>query len=391
MALENKFNPSVVYIPLTDSKAKLAAVKVEVGSEVKVGTLIAEKYYGKDKTPVFASVSGKVTAVQNRTDIDGNEVRHLVIENDGKYTRDEAVKPLGEGETLKDKLNSLGIKNLDNAGIYTGLQFENVNAIYVDAIYPNEPAVTPSYDVLNERAEKVVAATSKYAAELNVPAYVVVSKNAPATVLATLNAEAAKTENVKILVQKPVAGWQYKLVKKANKVELGVNTFKGIVVVSISTMVAVADAITEGLPVVEKGVTIYSEVCASGFVVCPVGTPITDLVNVEERVVLTSGGLLNGKTVVSTSTVISDSIYSLNIVRPLCNEGTNCVNCGLCNDVCPVGILPSEVIFADDLKDEEKLTQLHLDRCIECGKCSFVCPTRINVLERVRRAKRRLQ
>ena len=74
MALENKFNPSVVYIPLTDSKAKLAAVKVEVGSEVKVGTLVAEKYYGKDKTPVFASVSGKVTAVQNRTDIDGNEV-----------------------------------------------------------------------------------------------------------------------------------------------------------------------------------------------------------------------------------------------------------------------------------------------------------------------------
>ena len=34
MALENKFNPSVVYIPLTDSKAKLAAVKVEVGSDV---------------------------------------------------------------------------------------------------------------------------------------------------------------------------------------------------------------------------------------------------------------------------------------------------------------------------------------------------------------------
>ena len=101
--------------------------------------------------------------------------------------------------------------------------------------------------------------------------------------------------------------------------------------------------------------------------------------------------LLNGKTVVSTSTVISDSVYSLNIVRPLCAEGNDCVNCGLCNDVCPVGILPSEVIFADDLKDEEKLTQLHLERCIECGKCSFVCPTRVNVLERVRRAKRRLQ
>ena len=50
MALENKFNPSAVYIPLTDSKAKLASVKAEVGSSVKVGTLLAEKYFGKHKT-----------------------------------------------------------------------------------------------------------------------------------------------------------------------------------------------------------------------------------------------------------------------------------------------------------------------------------------------------
>lgn len=391
MALENKFNPSVVYIPLTDSKAKLASVKAEVGSEVKVGTLVAEKYYGKEKTPVFSSVSGKVTAVENRTDVDGNEVRHLVITNDGKYTRDDSVKPLAEGESLKDKLNSLGIKNLDNTGIYTGLHYDDVKAIYVDAIYPNEPAVRPSYDVLNERAEKVVAATSRYAAELEVPAYIVVSKNVPASVLANLNAEAAKTNNVKVLVQKPAAGWQYKLVKKAHNIELGVNAYRGIVVVSISTMAAVADAIVEGLPCVEKGVTLCSDICGSGFVVCPVGTPITDLINVEERVVVTSGGLLNGKTIVSTSTVISDSVYSLNVVRPLCEGGDDCVRCGLCNDVCPVGILPSEIIFADNLKDEDKLKQLHLDRCIECGKCSFVCPTRVNVLERVRRAKRRLQ
>ena len=391
MALENKFNPSVVYIPLTDSKAKLASVKAEVGSEVKVGTLVAEKYHGKEKTPVFASVSGRVTALENRTDVDGNEVRHLVIANDGKYTRDDSVKPLAEGESLKDKLNSLGIKNLDNTGIYTGLHYDNVTAIYVDAIYPNEPEVKPSYDVLNERSEKVVAATARYATELNVPAYIVVSKNVPASVLANLNAEAAKTSNVKILVQKPYAGWQYKLVRKAHNVELSVDTFRGIVVVSISTMAAVADAIIEGLPVVEKGVTLCSDVTANGFVVCPIGTPITDLVEIEGRVVVTSGGLLNGKTIVSNTTVISTSLYSLNIMKPLCEDGNDCVSCGLCNDVCPVGILPSEVIFADNLKDEDKLKQLHLERCIECGKCSFVCPTRVNVLERVRRAKRRLQ
>jgi len=388
---ENLFSPSVVYIPLTDSKAKLASVKAEVGSDVKVGTLVAEKYYGKEKTPVYSSVSGKVTGIENRTDIDGNEVRHLVIKNDAKYTVDENVTPIKEGETLKDKLASLGIKNLDEHPIYTGLVYENVKAIYVDAIYPNEPTVKPDYCVLKERAENCVAVLAKYAAEVNAPAYLVVSKNIPADVLATINAEVAKVSGVQVLRQKPVTGWQYKLVKKVSDVELNTNLFNGAVLISISTLSAVATAVNKGLPVVTKIVTIHSDVVESKCVECPVGTPITDLVEVGERVIISSGSLLTGKNVVSNTVVVSQSMYSLNVVRPNCENGNDCIRCGLCNDVCPVGILPSEVIFADNLKDEDKLNQLHLERCIECGKCAFVCPTRINVLESVRRAKRRLQ
>ena len=30
------------------------------------------------------------------------------------------------------------------------------------------------------------------------------------------------------------------------------------------------------------------------------------------------------------------------------------------------------------------------DKCIECGLCTYVCPSKINVLEWVRRAKRRV-
>ena len=388
---EAKYSPSFVYIPLTDSKAKLASVKVEVGAKVKVGTLLAEKYYGKEKTPVFSSVSGEVTAIENRVDIDGNEVKHVTIKNDSKYIKDENVTPLKEGEALKDKLNSLGIKDLDKTGIYTGLHYENVKAIYVDAIYPNEPAIKPSYDVLKERAERVVAATSVYAAAVEAPAYIVVSNKIPGEVLAVLNNEASKTSNVKILTQKPTAGWQYKLVKKVEDVRLQVNTFRGVVLLSVAAMNNIAEAIYEGLPAVCKGVTVCSDVVESKFVIVPVGTPITELFETEEKVVVSSGSLLAGKTVVCASTVVSDSTYSVNVIKPICLESDDCNRCGLCNDVCPVGILPSQIIFADDLKDEEALNELHVERCIECGKCSYVCPTRVNVLERVRRAKRRLQ
>ena len=388
---ENMYSPSVVYIPLTDSKAKLASVKAEVGSNVKVGTLLAEKYFGKERTPVYSSVSGKVLGIENRVDIDGNEVRHIAIKNDSKYDIDENVTPLKEGETIKEKLINLGIKDLDNSGIYTGFHFEDVKAIYVDAIYPNEAFARTNYEVLKDRAEKVISALSKYASEVNVPAYFVICKRVPSEVCKVIETEVAKTNNVTIVRRKQVPGWQYKLVRKQSNIELEVGKFKGVVVVSVSAMANVADAITYGLPAIKKGVTVYSNVVPSKFVEVPVGTPISQLFETEERVVVSVGGLLTGKTVVSSNTVVSSSTYSINVVKPVCLDSDDCNRCGLCNDVCPVGILPSEIIFADNLKDEEKLNTLHVDRCIECGRCSYVCPTRVNVLERVRRAKRRLQ
>ena len=392
MALsENMFSPSVVYIPLTDAKAKLASVKVEVGAKVKVGTLVAEKYFGKEKTPVFSSVSGKVVAFENRVDVDGKEVNHVAIENDGEYDVEKTLSALKDGESLKEKLNSLGIKDIDNAGVYTGLHYEDVKAIYIDAIYPNELVLRPKYEVLKERAEKVVSTAEKYAKEVGTVAYLVVSNKVPADVYKLLEENVNKTENVKLLKQKYCIGWQYKLVKKMTSVELEIGKFKGVVLVSISAMANVADAIGAGLPVVKKGVTICSEFDGCKFVEVPVGTPISDLIKTDERVVISAGSIISGKTIVSESTVVSTSVYSLNVVKPLCLEKEDCNRCGLCNDVCPVGILPSEIIFADNLEDEEKLNALHLDKCIECGKCSYACPSRVNVLERVRRAKRRLQ
>ncbi len=392
MALkENKFFPSVVYLPLTDLKAKLASTKVEVGDKVKVGTLVAEKYYGKEKTPIFSSVSGKVIAFENRVDIDGKEINHIAIENDGKYETESTLSALKKEETLQEKLTSLGIKDLDKNYIYTGLHYQDVKAIFVDAIYPNEIISKPNYEVLKERAEKVVSSTEKYAKEIEAPAYIVVSKNIPLDVYACLEEQVAKTTNVKLLKQKYEIGWQYKLIKKMTSVEMEIDKFKGVVLVSIATINHIAKAIENGLPVVKKGVTIYSSTEEPRYVEIPVGTPIEDLITTDRKVVITVGSLVNGKTIVSPKTVIGPSVYSLNVVEPLCLENEDCNRCGLCNDVCPVGILPSEVIFADNLQDEEKLNTLYLDKCIECGKCSFICPTRVNVLERVRRAKRRVQ
>ena len=37
-----------------------------------------------------------------------------------------------------------------------------------------------------------------------------------------------------------------------------------------------------------------------------------------------------------------------------------------------------------------RIVELDTHLCVECGLCTYVCPSKINVLEWVRRAKRRV-
>lgn len=64
-----------------------------------------------------------------------------------------------------------------------------------------------------------------------------------------------------------------------------------------------------------------------------------------------------------------------------------CVNCGYCDTVCAVDILPQftyKAILADAI--EEALEHGLLD-CVECGLCSYVCPSKIPLVDTLIKAK----
>ena len=45
----------------------------------------------------------------------------------------------------------------------------------------------------------------------------------------------------------------------------------------------------------------------------------------------------------------------------------DCINCGLCNMVCPMGCDP--------------LLNYKMDKCIKCGLCSYMCPSKREVVK----------
>ncbi|MBW1891004.1 MAG: 4Fe-4S dicluster domain-containing protein [Deltaproteobacteria bacterium] len=68
-------------------------------------------------------------------------------------------------------------------------------------------------------------------------------------------------------------------------------------------------------------------------------------------------------------------------------EKRACINCGYCDDVCAVDILPQFALKSTLTGEvEESLAHGLLD-CVNCGLCTFVCPSKIDICAILRQAK----
>ena len=52
-----------------------------------------------------------------------------------------------------------------------------------------------------------------------------------------------------------------------------------------------------------------------------------------------------------------------------------------------MGLMPTELERAFELKDVERLKKLDVDLCMNCGACSYVCPAKRNLSEKNQLAK----
>jgi electron transport complex protein RnfC len=68
--------------------------------------------------------------------------------------------------------------------------------------------------------------------------------------------------------------------------------------------------------------------------------------------------------------------------------GRGCINCGQCIDACPVALQPDQLLKLTNADALTEAVDLELQRCIECGLCDRVCPSEINLSARFTQAKR---
>lgn len=91
-----------------------------------------------------------------------------------------------------------------------------------------------------------------------------------------------------------------------------------------------------------------------------------DLCNIGERDNLVINNSLIGKEIIKHNFLINEDVNGFMTDKITFDEEIECINCGLCSEVCPLGLNPH-------LNDEN---------CIKCGLCNFVCPAKINIFKR---------
>lgn len=387
--------PKSVTIPMSMHIGAPAKPVVKAGDPVSVGTLIAEAG-GFVSAPIYASVSGKVTKITEYLQSNGTTVPAVVIESDGEMTPAESIIPptVDSRESLLEAIKQSGVVGLGGAGFPTHVKFA-VEPDRIEYLIVNgaecEPYITSDTRTMLDRVDDMMTALRAMAAHFGIKNVVIGIEANKKEAITSMRMMAAALRNhctvtVKVLPSVYPQGGEkvliYHTVGRAvpmGKLPIDV----GCVVVNCTTLAAIGEYLTTGMPLVRKCVTVDGgAVKEPGNVIVPIGTAMEDvftfcggLTEAPDKVIY--GGPMMGITVPDTTAPIlknTNAILALTKKETKLPKTTNCIRCGACLNTCPFGLAPAAIARAYDKKDAVALDELKVNACMECGCCSFVCP-----------------
>ena len=171
----------------------------------------------------------------------------------------------------------------------------------------------------------------------------------------------------------------------------------GFLVQNVGTVNAVYEAVSFNKPLIERIVTITGDCLENpGNFIVKVGTTIKDIKEncglhfSEEPKKIIVGGPMMGFSQLSEDVPILKStsgiLFLSGKTAKLYQEGS-CLRCAKCVDVCPMRLIPTEIMKNVKNKKYEEVEALHISDCMECGSCNYICPARIPIVQYIKEGK----
>ncbi|MEG0069206.1 electron transport complex subunit RsxC [Cetobacterium sp.] len=410
-AIETLKAPKMVYISLLQHIGVPLTPCVQVGDRVLKGQIIADSEAFLS-VPVHATVSGTVKKIENLPFPLMGNVQTIVIENDDQEEWASLRKVENWKEASKEDLLSIirekGIVGLGGAAFPTHIKLNPPSDTKIDALLLNgaecEPYLNSDNRVMIEEPQKVVEGIKIMKHILKVETVVIGIEDNKREAIEVMK-KACEGTGIEVMPLKTMypQGGEKSLIKAILNKEVPSGKLPsavGVVVNNTTTAAAIYDAVVNGLPLLDKVVTITGKAIAEPKNLrAIIGTPISDLLEncgykEDEAEKIVMGGPMMG---MAQFTLEVPVIKGTSGLLALTKEETNyckpkaCIGCGKCVDACPMSLEPIMYARLAAFSQWEEMANYHLMDCIECGSCSYICPSNRPLTEAIKIGKAKLR
>ncbi|GHT70432.1 hypothetical protein FACS1894110_22000 [Spirochaetia bacterium] len=377
---------------------------VSVGDSVREGMLIG-RGQGAGSANIHATVPGTVVRKVSWKMAEGQPNDALVIRMEGRFEklgRPEEIFPWTDLSSfaLQQLISEFGIVEMEGTGrpipdILSDLRSAQEPYTLVVRCVFDDPWLAADYVLCRERLKAVVEGSVIIARMARVSRIVLAFSHREKDLGALFLAEA---ENYGVPVSLALTGSRYpqrnrrelELVlrnyEKKESVELG-----SLLILGPATLAAVHDAVKLKKPILDRYVAVGgSAVKYPRVMKVRIGTRIGEIFAecggfIDRPRRIATGSPLQGRIVMDLDEPVTKSCYAVFAMlgsQVGLSAPRNCIGCGECQIVCPVGLDPEELFKSADGKKSGRTRPAAAagdipNECHGCGCCEVVCPSRL--------------
>ena len=403
--------PAQVAVPLRQHIGAPCKPLVAVGETVCMGQKIGD---GEGLcVPVHAPVSGVVEAIEDRPHPGGGLCPAIIIKNDFLDTPDPRLKPYSHPEFLSPEelvsiIREAGIVGMGGAAFPTDVKAKTGMSL-ADTVILNacecEPYITADDVLLRTRPADVLRGLELIARILLPSRVVIAVEDNKAQAAAEVREHLKDFSSMELLVlpTRYPQGAEKQLIQAVTGRQVpsgGLPKDVGCAVFNAATAAAVYRAVYEGMPAIERIVTVTGEgVKQPRNLVVRMGVSFLEVIAAAGGLAddvwkVLSGGPMMGVAQGDLSVPVTKSTNAIVCLSSAQNgEAAHpvCIRCGRCLEVCPMRLEPLYLYRYSNAGELGALKRLHLTDCIECGCCAYACPGKLPLVEGFRVGKQALK